>query len=497
MSGASGARSPEHHPPDWLILTLVCLGAFMVILDVSVVNVALPAIRSSLGFSQTGLQWVVNAYTLTFAGFLLLGGRTADLYGRRRMFLIGLSIFTLSSLVGGFAQNQAMLIGARAVQGFGGAILSPATLTILITTFTDPRERARALGIWSGVAAGGGAVGVLLGGVLTDLLSWRWILFINIPVGVALLVGAIMVLPETRGIVRSHTLDIWGALTITGCLVSLVFAVVNTDGGSWTGWQTLVGLPLAAVLLAAFLAIESRISAPLIPLRLFRSRAVTGANLVMLFLSAALFAMWFFLSLYLQNVLGYSPLRAGFAFLPQTLFIAIGAQISTRAVHRFGARPLLIAGPLCSAVGLIWLAQIGATTPYFPAILRPSVLITLGLGLSFPPVTLAATAGVRREESGLASGVINTMRQVGGALGLAILATIATNRTRDVLAGTGPSAAHLAAALTAGFTRGFAVAATFAVAAALAALILPPLQEAPADAAQPAPSDRQVATAGD
>ena len=310
-SGASGPRSPGKHPPDWVILTLVCLGVFMVILDVSVVNVALPAIRASLGFSQTGLQWVVNAYTLTFAGFLLLGGRAADLYGRRRVFLIGLSIFTVASLVGGLAQNQAMLVTARAVQGFGGAILSPATLTILITTFTDPKARARALGIWSAVAAGGGAVGVLLGGVLTQLLSWRWILFINIPVGVALLVGAIMLLPETRGMMRSKELDLWGALTITGSLVSLVYAVVNTDGGSWTGWQTLVGLPLAAVLFVAFVVIEAHDSAPLVPLRLFRSRSLTGANLVMLLLSAALFAMWFFLSLYMQNVLGYSPLRAG------------------------------------------------------------------------------------------------------------------------------------------------------------------------------------------
>jgi EmrB/QacA subfamily drug resistance transporter len=499
-SGVSGARSLDKHPPEWLVLTLVCLGVFMVILDVSAVNVALPAIRSSLGFSQTGLQWVVNAYTLTFAGFLLLGGRAADLYGRRRVFLIGLCIFTGSSLVGGLAQNQAMLVTARAVQGFGGAILSPATLTILITTFTDPKARARALGIWSAVAAGGGAVGVVLGGILTDLLSWRWILFINIPVGVALLAAALLFLPETRGIVRSNALDAWGALTITGSLVSLVYAVVNTDGGSWTGWQTLVGLPLAAILLVAFIAIESRVSAPLVPLRLFRSRSVTGANVVMLLLSAALFAMWFFLSLYLQNVLGYSPLRAGFAFVPQTLTIMIGAQISTRLVQRLGARPLLIAGPLVSALGLIWLAQIGATTPYFPGIAIPSVLITLGLGLSFPPLTLAATAGVRREESGLASGLINTMRQMGGALGLAILATISTQRTRDLLVTVHPSAIQTARALTAGFTRGFALAAAFAVAAAITAFIVPPVQRAPAEAVsaeQPATKERPMAVSGE
>lgn len=499
-SGAPGARSPDKHPPDWLVLTLVCLGAFMVILDVSVVNVALPAIHASLGFSQTGLQWVVNAYTLTFAGFLLLGGRAADLFGRRRMFLVGLCIFTGSSLVGGFAQNQAMLVVARAAQGFGGAILSPATLTILITTFTDPRGRARALGVWSGVAAGGGAVGVLLGGVLTDLFSWRWILFINVPVGVGLFAATLMYLPETRGMVRSNMLDLWGALSITGCLVSLVYAVVNTDGGSWTGWQTLVGLPLAAALLVAFVVIESRVTAPLVPLRLFRSRALTGANIVMLLLSAALFAMWFFLSLYLQNVLGYSPLRAGFAFVPQTLTILIGAQISSRAVHRLGARPLLIAGPLCSALGLIWLAQISATTPYFPAISIPSMLITLGLGLSFPPITLAATAGVRPEESGLASGLINTMRQVGGALGLAILATISSQRTRDLLVAPHPSAAQTAQALTAGFTRGFAIAAAFAVAAALTALILPPVQRAPTEsvaAEHPATQERSLAASAE
>jgi EmrB/QacA subfamily drug resistance transporter len=475
-NAAPGAQH-RRHVPDWVILVLACLGAFMVILDVSVVNVALPAIRASLGFTQTGLQWVVNAYTLTFAGFLLLGGRAADLYGRKRIFLIGLAIFTVASLAGGLAQNTTMLITARTIQGFGGAILSPATLTILITTFTDQKARARALGIWSAFAAGGGAVGVLLGGILTDLLSWRWILFINIPVGVALFITAVMVLPESRSAAHGNSLDIWGALTITGSLSSLVYAVVSTDNGSWTGWQTLVGLPLALLLFVAFIVIELRIEAPLVPLRLFRSRSVSGANLVMLLLSAALFAMWFFLSLYLQNVLGYSPLRAGFAFLPQSLAIIVGAQISTRAVHRFGVRPLLIAGPLCSAIGLLWIAQVNATSPYFPAVAFPSVLITLGLGLSFPPLTLAATAGVRPQESGLASGLINTMRQVGGAVGLAILATIATQHTHDVLSAARPSAHEVGIALTDGFTRGFTVAAVFAVAAAVAAaLILPSLE---------------------
>jgi len=419
----------HEHPPDWLILSLVCVGQFMVVLDISVVNVALPSIRGDLGFSQTGLQWVVNAYTLTFAGFLLLGGRAADLYGRRRMFLVGLGLFTVASLLGGLAQNQTMLVTARAAQGLGGAILSPATLTILITTFADPRGRARALGLWSATAAAGGAAGALLGGVLTDLLSWRWILFINIPIGIGGVIAAALVLSESRGVVRERQLDIWGALTITGSLVALVYAVVNTDSGSWTGWQTLVGLPVAAILFIAFVLIEMRVGAPLVPLRLFRSRSLTGANLVMLFLSAAIFAMWFFLTLYMQNVLGYSPLRAGVAFLPQTVAIVIGAQISARTVNRIGARPLLVVGPIISAIGLLWLAQVGPASAYFPDIAIPGVLITLGMGLSFTPITMAATAGIRREESGLASGVVNTTRQIGGSLGLAILATLSVDHT--------------------------------------------------------------------
>lgn len=485
-------------PPSWLILTLVCLGQFMVILDVSVVNVALPAMRLDLGFSQTGLQWVVNAYTLTFAGFLLLGGRAADLFGRRRMFLIGLGLFTVASLVGGLAVNQTILVTARAAQGFGGAILSPATLTILITTFSNPRERARALGIWSVVAAGGGAAGALVGGVLTDLLSWRWILFINLPIGIAVAAAAWRVLPETRVALRTARLDFGGALTITGALVVLVYAIVSTDSGSWSSWQTVTGLPLAAVLLVAFVWIELHTEAPLVPLGLFRSRSVLGANLVMMLLSAAGFAMWFFLSLYLQNVLGYSPLKAGIAFVPQPLAIMLGAQISSRAVHRIGARTLLVVGPAVSAIGLFWLAQVNASSAYFPTIVIPSVLITLGMGLSFTPITLAATTGVRREDAGLASGVVNTTRQIGGSIGLAILATLASDHTRSYLAG---NPTHTAAmqALTAGFTRAFAIAAVFAVAAAAAALIIPPIRSATASASEPlpaGPSEGQALAAG-
>jgi EmrB/QacA subfamily drug resistance transporter len=340
------------------------------------------------------------------------------------------------------------------------------------------------LGLWSATAAAGGATGALLGGILTDLLSWRWILFINVPIGAAAIVAAMLVIPETKVRELQRRLDIWGALTITGSLVTLVYAVVNTDSGSWTGWQTLAGLPISAILFVIFIVIETRVPAPLVPLRLFRSRSLTGANLVMLFLSAAIFAMWFFLTLYMQNVLGYSPLRAGFAFLPQTVAIVIGAQISSRWVNRIGARPLLVVGPLISAAGLLWLAQVGSTSPYFPDIAIPGVLITFGLGLSFTPITVAATAGIRREESGLASGIVNTMRQIGGSLGLAILATIAAQRTLELISPvsrSGPALRYLGTAVTAGYTRGFAIGAIFAVAAAAAALIIPPLKREPAE----------------
>ncbi len=332
------------------MLALACTAQFMVVLDVSIVNVALPAIRHSLGFSQAGLQWVLNAYTLTFAGFLLLGGRAADLFGRRRIFLIGLFVFTAASLLGGLAQNQAMLIGARAAQGLGGAILSPATLTILTTTFTEPKARARALGIWSAVAGAGGAAGALLGGILTDELSWRWILFINIPIGIVTLLVARLFLSETRSPSAERSLDLPGAVLVTGGLTALVYGLVRTTSVGWTSWQTIVALLLALVLIGAFLLQEGRLAhAPLMPLRLFAIRSLWSANLVMFMLSGAIFAMWFFVSLYLQLVLGYSALRTGFAFLPQTIAIVVGAQIASRAVLRIGPRPLLLMGTLCSA----------------------------------------------------------------------------------------------------------------------------------------------------
>jgi EmrB/QacA subfamily drug resistance transporter len=463
-------------PNDNLILALICLAQFMVILDISVVNVALPSIRYDLHFSQSGLQWVVNAYALAFAGFLMLGGRAADLFGRRRVFLVGIGLFTAASLAGGLAPNQAALIAARIGQGLGGAILSPATLTILTTTFSDPSRRAKALGAWSAMAAAGGAAGSLLGGVLTDVASWRWTLFINVPAGVAAIIGARALLHSDDSVSAAagnrrgrRSLDALGAVLVTGGLMALVYAIVGTDQHAWTSDRTLGTLAVAVVLLGWFVFHEARVaSTPLMPLSLFRSRSVSGANVVMLCMGGGFFAMWFFLSLYMQNVLGYSPLKAGLAFVPMTVSIAAAAQVGSRLLPRTGARPLLLIGPLVSAVALLWLSRITADGTYLRSLLGPSVLVTLGLGLAFAPVAFAATAGVPREQAGLASGLLNTTRQVGGAIGLAALATVATARSHAMLASATPPAA-----LTAGYARALMAGAAIVALAAAASFLLP------------------------
>jgi EmrB/QacA subfamily drug resistance transporter len=455
--------------PDWLVLTLACVAQFMVLLDVSIVNVALPSIKHSLGFSQAELQWVLNAYTLTFAGFLLLGGRTADLFGRRRIFLLGLAVFTLASLLGGLAQDQAMLIVARAAQGLGGAILSPATLTILTTTFREPKARARAMGMWSAVAGAGGAAGALLGGILTQELSWRWILFINIPIGIVAFIVGRAFLQESRAQGERQPLDVLGAVLVTAGLTALVFGVVRTTSVGWGSWQTAAALGLAAGLIAWFVLHEGFVSkSPLVRLALFKRRSVWTANLVMLLTAGALFAMWFFVSLYLQEVHGYSPLRTGFAFLPQTLAIMVGAQLSSRLVLRVGARLLLVVGGVLSAVGLLLFSGLGVHTGYWSGFFPPSVLVTLGLGVSFTPMAYAATAGVPQQEAGLASGLVNTSRQIGGAVGLAALATVATTRTHDVA-----RIVNQFAALTDGYTLAFRISSAIALAAGAAAFLVP------------------------
>ncbi|MGP8160774.1 MAG: MFS transporter [Candidatus Dormibacteria bacterium] len=463
-----GARLPA---APGLVLLLVCLGQFMVILDVSVVNVALPSIRNDLGFSASGLQWVVNAYALTFAGFLLLGGRAADLFGRRRLLLAGLTLFSIASLLDGLATSQVELVVARALQGFGGAVLTPATLTILIATYPEGRARARALGVWSAVAAAGGASGALLGGIITQFLTWRWVFFINLPIGVGVLIAASLFVAEGAGnpAGRRH-LDLAGAFSVTAGLVAVTWGIVRSQAVGWGSPEVLVAFGAGIVLLAVFGVVEARLArAPLVPLRLFASRSITGANLVAFGVGAALFSVWYFQSLYLQGVRGMTPLAAGLTFLPQTLAIVVGSQISSRLMPRLGARPFLVAGPLLIAAGLLWLAQISVGPAIWSSVLIPGAVLTLGAGLAFPAVTVAATAGVARSESGLASGVVNTSRQVGGSLGLAALATLAADHAA-ALAQVGHP---VPVALTGGFGLGFAGGAALAVAAALSGLLVP------------------------
>jgi len=448
----------------------------MVVLDVSIVNVALPSIGRDLHYSPTGLQWVVNAYVLTFAGFLLLGGRAADLFGRRRVYIFGLALFTGASLVGGLAQDSTWLTVARAVQGVGGAFLSPATLTIIVTTYSGPRM-AKALGVWSAVAGGGGAAGSVLGGVLTAEISWRWILFVNIPIGVAAGLAAITFLSEARRdeAARAGTrLDVGGAVTVTAGLGALVYAIVGTSTHPWGSAYTLTILAVAALLLGIFAMLERRVAVPLVPFRLFRNRSVTGANMVMLLIGAAFFSFWFFASLYMQNVLGYSALRAGMAFLPMAIIIMVAAQVSSRMLPRLGVRPLLIAGTVMAGGGFLWLAQIHADSGYWANVFGPGMLISGALGVLFTPLAAAATAEVPYTEAGLASGVLNTSRQMGGSLGLAALATVATARTHSLLrAGHG---LRVASALTSGYSRAFYLAAGLAAAALACSSVVPSIR---------------------
>jgi EmrB/QacA subfamily drug resistance transporter len=415
---------PKRAVPTWAVLAVCCIAQFMVVLDVSIVNVALPRMRADLALSATSQQWIINAYTLTFAGFLLLGGRSADLLGRRRTFLLGLGVFTACSLLGGLAQNGPELIGARAVQGIGAALLAPATLSLLTTTFTEPVARRRALGAWSATAASGATAGVLAGGILTDLLDWRWVLFVNVPIGVILMAAAIGSLTESRASERSRP-DFAGAVTVTGGLALLVYGIVSTDTRSWGSPATILTLLGAAALLAAFVVIESRRAQPLVPLAVFRRRPVAAANGIAVLIGAALFSMFFFLSLYLQQVNGYSPLRSGFAFLPAALATLIGALSAPRLVARIGVRRQLIIGPILAATGLAWLSQLSAGDGYAGHVFGALVLTGLGMGLSFVPMTIAATADVPAHQAGLASGLINTTRQLGGAVGLAVMATVA------------------------------------------------------------------------
>jgi EmrB/QacA subfamily drug resistance transporter len=461
------------------ILVVACLAQFMVVLDVSIVNVALPSIRESLGMSATSLQWVVNIYAITFAGFLLLGGRCADLFGRKRLFITGVTIFTLASLAGGFAADGWQLIAARGLQGFGGAILAPATLTLLATTFTDPHERAKAFGVWGAVAGAGGAFGALAGGVLTDALSWRWILFVNVPIGVGVGIAALYYVTELRHDREGRSLDLLGAISVTAGIMAVVFGIVTAESEGWGSTKTIASLVAGALLLVLFVIDQAKLAKdPLVPLRIFRSRTVAAANVVVFMAGSAMFAMFFFLSLYLQQVRGYTPTHTGVAFLPLALSIIVAANFIARRVHALGPRTPLVIGMSMVAIGLAWLSQLSETGDYWTTIFPPIVLLGLGLGCNMASVTIAGTSGVPRHEAGLASGLLNTSRQVGGALGLAALSTIAESHAKDLLQSHTVTATH---ALMEGFTRAFAVASVLAVIGVVAALAAPGRPRRPLD----------------
>jgi len=452
----------------WLALVLLAAAQFVVVLDASIVNVALPSIGKALHFSQDDLSWVVNAYTLTFGGFLLLGGRLADLLGRRRLFIVGLTLFALASLAGGLAQSELWLIVARAVQGLGAALVSPAALSLVTTLFAEGADRNKALGVWGAVAGSGAAAGVLFGGMLTEWAGWEWVLFVNVPIGLAAAALAPRLLPESRNEGPRH-FDVAGAVSITAGLSLLVYALVRASTVGWGATQTLAELGGALALIAAFVLIELRARSPLVPFPgIFRIRTITGINAIGVLVSLALFSTFFFVSLYMQQVLGYDALKAGFSYLPLAGGIVVSAGLASSLVTRYGFKPVLIAGLLLTAVGLFWFSRISAGGSYLGDVLGPSIFVALGLGFVFVPMTVAAVAGVEPHEAGLASGLINTSQQVGGALGLAVLATIANSHTAALT----KDGVALPSALTQGFAEALTVAAVVAVAGAVLAFLV-------------------------
>jgi EmrB/QacA subfamily drug resistance transporter len=457
---------PAKHVNPWLVLTLVCIAQFMVILDATIVNVALPSIQRDLKVAEADLQWIVNSYTLMFGGFLLLGGRAGDLLGRKRLFLAGVVVFTGASFLNGIATSPEFLILARGLQGLGAAFIAPAALSILTTTFAEGEERTKALGVWAAIATGGAAVGLLLGGILTDFFSWPWIFFVNVPVGIAAFALSLKYVPESRADAEHRIFDVPGAVTVTAGLIALVYGIVKVQEAGWTSASTIGFGLLAFVLLTAFLFIETRQRAPLVRLDIFRVRTLRAANITMLMVASGLFAMFFFNTLYVQRVLGFSPLEAGLAFLPVTAGIGIGAGLSQPFVKRMGIRSTSIIGMTLATVGMLILLTTSADGTYLGDVLPGLIPISIGMGLTFVPVTLLATSGIEHEDAGLASGLFNTSQQVGGALGLAILSTVAVNRTENYLGGLPgqPSPADQGEALVTGFHWAFAGSSLFFIA---------------------------------
>jgi EmrB/QacA subfamily drug resistance transporter len=469
----------EHDRTRWLALYVLCAGSLMIVLDMTIVNVALPSIRTDLGFSQTSLAWVVNAYLLTFGGFLLLGGRLGDLFGHRRLFLAGITLFTLASAACGLAGSQGFLIGARAVQGFGGAVASAVSLSLIMNLFTSPADRAKAMGVFGFVASGGGSIGVLLGGVLTGTINWHWIFLINLPIGVAVILLSLRLVPGERVEGVSGRIDFGGAVTVTAALMLAVYAIVNGNQNGWTSGETLGLLAGAVAIFAVFLAIESRVSAPLVPLGLFRLRNLATANVVGVFWAAAMFAAFFLSALYLQLVLGYSPLKVGLAFLPANLVMgALSLGFSAKIVMRYGIKRPLAVGLSLAAVALLSFARAPVGGHFLVDLLPGMILLGIGAGIAFNPVLLAAMSDVPPEESGLASGVVNTSFMMGGALGLAVLASVASSRTSSLT----ESGHGQLAALTGGYHASFLLGAIFALSAAAIGVTLMRVSAAPAGA---------------
>jgi EmrB/QacA subfamily drug resistance transporter len=456
----------------WLALYVLCFGDLLIVLDSTIVNVALPSIQADLGFSEASLAWVVNAYLLTFGGFLLLGGRLSDLFGRRRLFLMGLALFTLTSLACGLAGSQEFLVVARAVQGLGGAIVSVVALSLIMTIFTEPAERAKAMGIFGFVLSGGGTAGVLLGGVLTDLFAWNWIFLVNLPIGIAVFLFSLSLLPNDKGDADDRRLDVTGAVTVTAAVMLGTYAVINGNDNGWTSGETLGLLGGAAALFAVFIAVEARAGSPLVPLGLFRLRNIRVANAVGALMAAAMFGWFFLAALYLQLVLDYSPLEVGLAFLPTTLVMGFESiALSDRLVMRFGVKPPLVAGLTFFTIGLLLFTQAPADGDFLVDVLPGMIVMGVGGGITFNPLLLAAMGDVKPSEAGLASGIVNTAFMMGGALGLAVLVSVADSRTDSLRSGgDGPLAA-----LTGGYHAGFLVAAAFAAIGALLALLLHPV----------------------
>ncbi|WP_153450537.1 MFS transporter [Streptomyces smaragdinus] len=442
ISAATGKRRT---PPLWAVTAVACAGQFLIILDVSVMNVALPPIRADLGLSGAGLQWVLNAYTITFAGLQLLGGRAGDLFGRKRVFLFGLALFTLASLAGGLAQESWQLIAARAVQGVGAAVLSPSTLTLVTSAVPEGAARSRAIGTWTAVGAGGGASGGLIGGVLTDALSWRWVLLINVPIGALVFAVAVLWLGESRG-ARSR-LDLPGAALVTGGLGALAYGIVQTESEGWGSARALAPMLGGLAVLAVFVWVESRTAAPLMPLTLFRLRSIATANVAMFAIGAGMFGSWYFLTLYMQNVLDYSPLRAGLCFLPLSLIIIVGSKLSPRLMPRLGTKRTALVGCAVSVGGYFWMSfALSAHGSYAGSVLGPGLLMMFGAGLLTTPLVNAGTSGAPAKDAGLASGLVNTARLMGGSVGLSVLATTAAARSGD---------SESAAALSDGYALAF------------------------------------------